>query len=156
MSSGHSDTVPRNVARAVVIKNEDIFLLAEHDGGFPAANQDGFGLYYHDCRYLDGYELRIAGSAPNPLVATAARGSVAQFELTNEKLQLDGQSVPEQTFGIILERAVDDNEHAIHDRWSIENYDVKQPALPLSFRFRSNFEDIFVIRGMHPQASVAG
>ncbi len=151
MSSGQAEAIPRNVARAIVIKNEDIFLLAEHDGGFPAGNQDGFGLYYHDCRYLDGYELRIGGTAPNPLVSTAARGSVAQFELTNEKLQFDGgQSIPEQTFGITLERAVDDHELAVHDRWLIENYDVKPHALPLSFRFHSNFEDVFVIRGMHP------
>ncbi len=152
MSSQQSEAIPRNVAGAIVIKNEDIFLLAEHDGGFPVGNQDGFGLYYHDCRYLDGYELRIGGTAPNPLVSTAARGSVSQFELTNEKLQFDSdESIPEQTFGITLERAVDDRERAVHDRWIIENYDVKAHALPLSFRFHSDFEDIFVIRGLHPQ-----
>jgi N-terminal domain of (some) glycogen debranching enzymes len=55
---------PRNVSRAVVLKNEDIFMLAEHGGAIPAGNQDGFGLYYHDCRYLDGYEVRIAGTVP--------------------------------------------------------------------------------------------
>ncbi len=151
MSSGQPESIPRNVARAVVIKNEDIFLLAEHDGGFPAGNKDGFGLYYHDCRYLDGYQLRIADTVPNPLVSTAARGSAAQFELTNEALRVGEHAIPEQTFGITLERAVDAHEIAIHDCWSIENYDVEQHELPLSFRFHSQFEDIFVIRGMHPK-----
>ena len=38
--------IPRSVARAIVIKDEEIFFLAEHDGGVPPGNQDGFGLYY--------------------------------------------------------------------------------------------------------------
>jgi glycogen debranching enzyme len=152
MSYDNSAPVPRNVARAVVIKDEDIFFLAEHDGGVPVGNQDGFGLYYHDCRFLDGYEIRIAGTAPNALVSTAARGSLAQFELTNEALQLEGaEAVAEQMFGITLERVIDSSERAVHELWSITNYDVQEHTLPLSFCFHSDFEDIFVIRGLHPK-----
>jgi glycogen debranching enzyme len=144
--------VPRNVAHALVIKDEDIFFLAEHDGGVPAGNQDGFGLYYHDCRFLDGYELRIAGTAPNSLMASSGRGSIAQFELTNERLHLaDGRSVAQQTFGINLQRVIDSGELAVHDQWTIENYGIEEYALPLSFRFHSGFEDIFEIRGLHPK-----
>jgi glycogen debranching enzyme len=143
---------PRNVAGAVVIKNEDIFFLAEKDGGVPAGNPDGFGLYYHDCRYLDGYEVRIGGTMPNALVATANRGSAAEFELTNEQLRpASGESIPQQTFGITLQRAIDSTECAVHDRWSVQNYDVKEHTAPLSFTFHSGFEDIFEIRGLHPR-----
>ncbi|HET9183493.1 MAG TPA: glycogen debranching N-terminal domain-containing protein [Candidatus Angelobacter sp.] len=143
-------TVPRSVARAIVIKHEDIFFLAEHDGGIPTGNQDGFGLYFHDCRYLDGYEIRIAGTEPNALVSTSHRGSIAEFELTNEKLQMpDGRSVAEQTFGIGLQRVIDSAGRAVHDVFTIENYAVESHELPLSFCFHSSFEDIFVIRGLH-------
>jgi glycogen debranching enzyme len=135
-----------------VIKDEDIFFLAEHDGGVPAGNQDGFGLYYHDCRFLDGYTLRIAGTAPNPLVATADRGSIARFESTNEKLKLDkSNSIPEQTFGITLQRVIDSQERAVHDVFTIENYSVQKHEIPLSFEFESKFEDIFEIRGLNPR-----
>jgi glycogen debranching enzyme len=145
-------SIPRNVARAVVIKDEDIFFLAEHDGGVPAGNQDGFGLYYHDCRFLDGYTLRIAGTAPNPLVSTADRGSIARFEFTNEKLKLDNEnSIPEQTFGITLQRVIDSKERAVHDVFTIENYSVQRHEIPFSFEFESKFEDIFEIRGLNPK-----
>ncbi|MBV9609197.1 MAG: amylo-alpha-1,6-glucosidase, partial [Acidobacteria bacterium] len=151
MPSRHSSAVPRNVARAVVIKSEDVFLLSEHDGSIPEGNQDGFGLYYHDCRYLDGYEVRLAGTVPNTLVSSAGLGSIAQCELTNVELRpSDGQTVAAQTFGLTLQRVIDDKECAVHDHWTIENYDVQEHTLPLSFCLHADFEDIFVIRGLHP------
>ncbi len=102
-----SNSRPRNVAHAVVIKSGDLFLLCRHDGEVPAGNQDGFGLYYHDCRYLDGYEMRLAGTPPNSLLANAERGSVAEFELTNEKLGFGHYAIKEQTFGIKVQRVID-------------------------------------------------
>jgi glycogen debranching enzyme len=144
-------SIPRNIARAVVIKDRDIFFLAEHNGGVPAGNQDGFGLYYHDCRYLAGYTVRIAGTAPNGLVATAERGSIGEFELTNEKLQIGQETIPEQTFGITLQRVIDSNECAVHDAFTITNYSVQRHEIPLSFAFESQFEDIFEIRGLNPK-----
>ena len=143
---------PRSVARAVVIKEGDIFLLAEHSGEVPAGNQDGFGLYYHDCRFLNGYELRIAGTHPIALVCSDERGSIAQFELTNEPFQLDGDAqVAQQTFGITLQRVINSHDIAVHDVFTFENYNVQEHTLPVSFHFQSAFEDIFEIRGLHPK-----
>lgn len=142
--------IPRSVARAIVIKDQDIFFLAEHDGGVPAGNQDGFGLYYHDCRYLNGYTLRVGGAPPNALGSTAERGSIAQFELTNEKLQLSaGHFIPEQTFGITLQRVIDSAECAVHDRFRIQNYSVDRHEVLFSFEFKADFEDVFEIRGIN-------
>lgn len=146
---------PRNVSSAVVLKNEDIFMLVEHGGAIPAGNRDGFGLYYHDCRYLDGYEVRIADTAPNSLVSNAQRGSAAEFELTNEKLQVDGHVIPEQTFGLTLQRAIDSSELAVHDVFTIHNYGVNSHQITISLRFHSSFEDVFEIRGLHPQEAGA-
>ena len=154
MSSGSrsASNGPRNVAHAIVIKDQDIFLMSEHGGEIPAGNPDGFGLYYHDCRFLDGYELTIAGTTPNSLVSNSDRGSIAEFELTNEKLHLaDGKSIQAQTFGIRLQRTIDSSENAVHDVFTVENYDVVDHELPLSLKFHSDFEDIFEIRGLHPK-----
>lgn len=140
--------VPRNVSRAIVIKNHDVFFLSEHDASVPPGNQDGFGLYYHDCRYLDGYEILLAGSQANPLIATADRGSIAEFELTNNKLKLKEGEVAAQKFGIRLQRVIDGRQLAIHDVLKITNYDVHGHKLPLTFRLQSQFEDVFVIRGI--------
>src|SRR5262245_54341750 len=64
----------RSIARAVVIKDEDIFFLCEPDGAVPLEAGHGFGLYYHDCRFLSGYELRLGGKKLDPLVWNADRG----------------------------------------------------------------------------------
>jgi glycogen debranching enzyme len=147
----HAAPGPRNIARAVVIKDRDVFFLAERDGGIPSGNQDGFGLYYHDCRYLGGYTVRIGGTAPNALLATAERGSIAMFELTNEKLQLGTRTIPKQTIGITLQRVIDSAACAVHDVFTIQNYSLESYDIPLAFTFESNFEDIFEIRGLHPK-----
>ncbi len=147
-----ASAAPRNVSRAVVVKSEDLFFLTEPSGQVPCGNQDGFGLYFHDCRFLNGYEVQIGGTAPNPLGLTAARGSVAEFVLTNEALHQGGKgAVPQQTFGVRLERILDSENCALHDVFAITNYDVVEHALPLTLEFQSDFEDVFEIRGLHPK-----
>ena len=150
-SSQNTSPGPRNVAHAVVMKKQDVFLMCDHGGGIPAGNRDGFGLYYRDCRFLDGYELTIAGEPPNSLVSDSGRGSIAEFELTNPKLQVNGKSIQAQTFGIRIRRALDSTEHGLQDVITIVNYDVADHKLPLSLKFQSSFEDIFEIRGLHPR-----
>lgn len=146
-----SSAAPRNVARAVVTKAGDVFFLSEQNAELPADNRDGFGLYYHDCRYLDGYRIRFAGTPPNVLVSAANRGSIAEFELTNQELVSEKSSVPVQTFGVHLQRLIDGYQLTVHDIITIDNYGVQAHELPLSFDFESRFEDIFEIRGLHPK-----
>src|SRR5262245_45888639 len=67
-------SITRSIAHAVVIKDGDIFFLCEPDGAAPLETGHGFGLYYHDCRFLSGYELRVGGRGPDPLVWNADRG----------------------------------------------------------------------------------
>src|SRR5690348_224006 len=122
--------IPRNIAAAIVIKDRDLFFLADRDGGIPAGNQDGFGLYFHDCRYLGGYTIRIGGTAPNALLAISDRGSIATFELTNERLQLGARTVPEQTIGITLRRVIDSDACAVHDEFTIENFGLEPQRIP--------------------------
>jgi hypothetical protein len=53
-----------SIADAVVIKDEDIFFLSARDGQVPLRGQHGFGLYFHDCRYLYGCEAADPGARP--------------------------------------------------------------------------------------------
>ena len=48
-------SIKGNVAEALVIKNGNLFFLSEPDGTVPLGQGHGFGLYYHDCRFLNGY-----------------------------------------------------------------------------------------------------
>ena len=147
-----TSSAPRHVTRAIVTKASDVFFLSEQDGEVPAGGHDGFGLYYHDCRYLDGYAIRFAGTTPNVLASTASRGGIAQFELTNKLLHIqERKTIPAQTFGMLLERAIDGDQLTVRDTITIENYDVRSHDLPLSLEFQSHFEDVFEIRGLHPK-----
>jgi glycogen debranching enzyme len=149
--SNGSSAAPQNVAKAVVTKAGDVFFFSEQNGDLPADNQNGFGLYYHDCRYLDVYRVKFAGTPPNVLVSASNRGAIAEFELTNQQLQVPGgeTTVPAQTFGVHLQRVIDGEQLTVDDVITIDNYDVQPHELPLSFEFESHFEDIFEIRGLH-------
>ena len=57
-SSKQPSQVPHNIAQAIVAKDEDLFFLTDSNGELPVQNSEGFGLYYHDCRFLDLLELR--------------------------------------------------------------------------------------------------
>ncbi|MGH9452175.1 MAG: glycogen debranching N-terminal domain-containing protein [Terriglobia bacterium] len=49
---------------AVILKAGGIFLLAKRDASVPLGGKHGLGLYYHDCRFLDGYILKVGDVEP--------------------------------------------------------------------------------------------
>src|SRR5919199_144268 len=94
-------SMTRSIAEAVVIKGEDLFFLTEPDGSVPIEGGHGFGLYYHDCRFLNGYEMKMNGARPDKLVSTAAPGFMMVIELTNPDLQeSDGRVIKKETIGM--------------------------------------------------------
>src|SRR5690349_9497138 len=98
----------RSIAEAVVIKDEDVFFLCDRDGGVPLKGSHGYGLYYHDCRFLNGYEVRIASTAPSRLAATAHKGFEADLELTNPDLRMgQGELIQKEDIGIRWTRIID-------------------------------------------------
>jgi glycogen debranching enzyme len=145
-------SVVRSIADAVVIKDDDPFFLTEPDGSVPLDEAHGFGLYYHDCRFLNGYELKIAGVKPAVLASTAARGNQAVFQLTNPDLRLDsGPLIRKEYLQIEWQRAIDGAHLALYDVISLENFELKPVTFPLSFTFRAAFEDVFAVRGLLPE-----
>ena len=111
---------PTNVetmADAIVIKNEAVFFVAQPDGSVPLRSRHGMGLYYHDCRYLNGYELRLAGQLPAPLSASSVQGSSGVFTLTNPQIELpDGGTLDKEKIGVTWRRLIDSDQPALLDR----------------------------------------
>jgi glycogen debranching enzyme len=141
-----------SIAHAVVIKHDELFFLCNRDGDVPLEGSSGLGLYYHDCRYLNGYELRLDGVAADCLAATAAAGSSATFELTNRDARTAGAKLLEkESLGIKWERTLDANECAMHDIIAFSNFGVQAIDLPVAIRLRTNFESLFAVRGAKPQ-----
>jgi glycogen debranching enzyme len=137
-----------NVAEAIVIKNGNLFFLSEPDGTLPLAPGHGFGLYYHDCRFLNGYELKICGKKPEVLVRNADRGFMATLGLSNPDVNLNGKALPKHSVEIRWERIASAEDLALIDTLLLQNLTSESISFSLEFQFQTAFEDIFAIRGL--------
>lgn len=142
-------SITTGIADAVVLKDGNVYFLTAADGNVPLEEDHGYGLYYHDCRYLNGYELRLAGHKLDTLVSTAAQGFVALSQLTTPDLRLsDGQVIPRESLGITWERIIDSAQCALHDVITLQNFGPRRMEFPISLAFRAEFEDVFAVRGL--------
>ena len=137
-----------NVAEAIVIKNGNLFFLSEPDGTLPLTPGHGFGLYYHDCRFLNGYELKICGKKPEVLVRNADRGFMATLGLSNPDANLNGKALPKHSVEIRWERIASAEDLALIDTLLLQNLTSESISFSLEFQFQTAFEDIFAIRGL--------
>jgi glycogen debranching enzyme len=145
-------SVTARIADAVVIKDGNVFFLSTPQGNVPCTPGHGFGLYYHDCRYLDGYELEVGGEPLEALGVDARRGFRAVFQLTNPDLRKpDGELlIAKEKLGVQWKRVMDARAQALHERLRITNYGARRVDLPLELRFRAGFQDVFEVRGLLP------
>ena len=138
-----------SLADAIVIKNENVFFVARPDGNVPLRNSHGLGLYYHDCRYVNGYEIEVAGVKPAHLSASSVQGSIGIFTLTNPRIELAGGGVlDEEELGITWRRLIDNETPALRDRLHIQNFTLQTLEFPVTLTIRSAFEDLFAVRGL--------
>src|SRR4051794_38563168 len=97
-------SITYSIAHALVVKDEDLFFVSESDGSVPLERGHGFGLYYHDCRFLNGYELRVARRKPEILVSNAGQGFTAVFGLSNPLIETaDGAIIDKHSLEIKCE-----------------------------------------------------
>lgn len=142
-------SITSSIADAMVIKDENIFFLTCPDGGVPLSDGHGFGLYYHDCRYLRGYELSVSDASATVLASTAARGDTAIFQLANPDIRMnDGCLIPKESIGIKWTRTLDGSVPELHDVLTFENFGLSDAAFPISLGFAAHFEDVFAVRGL--------
>ncbi len=142
--------ITRSIADAVVIKQGDIFFLTNRDGNVPLLGPHGYGLYYHDCRYLNGYEFKIAGATYSALAAAAEQDFMTVFQFTNPNISVVGRDlIHAEQIGVEWETIIDSDNLALYDELTFHNFGFEQEIeFPVSFTYRAEFEDIFVVRGM--------
>lgn len=143
-----STAIRGSITHAVVIKHGDLFFLSEPDGSVPLSDGHGFGLYYHDCRFLNGYELRVAGRRPEALVRNAELGYKAVLGLSNPEIHSDGKVLPKHLVEIRWSRVISSERLALFDTFRLQSLAPEPIALPFELRFQSGFEDVFAIRGL--------
>lgn len=142
----------RGIAQAIVLKDAALFVVSESDGQIPFREVHGFGVYYHDCRFLDGYSFELLGKPLELLGSNARSGHEAIFELTNPELTMpDGQKVGKNEIAVHIDRVVDGWSLALEDEITIHSYSREEPVdLDLKLSFRAYFDDVYIVRGLGP------
>ena len=138
----------KGITDALVIKDGNVFFLSERDGNVPLTPGHGFGLYYNDCRFLNGYELTVGGHRAEVLVRNAERDFMATLGLFNPDLRFDGRDFPKHSVEIRWERVASGEHCSLFDSITLQNLTSEAISFPLALTFSSAFEDIFTIRGL--------
>lgn len=146
-----SPSAANNISDAVTIKEGNLFFLSAPNGSVPCRANEGYGLYYQDCRFLDCWEARINGQPLTSLMASAATGYAAQHDLTNRAFSNpDGTEVPARTISAHLERTLEHDGKSespvLHDVLTITNYRVHPVEFDLTLHFGADFADVFEVR----------
>ena len=137
-----------SVADALVIKDGNLFFLSQRDGNVPIVHGHGFGLYYNDCRFLNGYELRVGGYGAEVLVQNAERGFVATLGLSNPDLKTGGRHLAKHSLEIRWDRVASAEHCALFDSIALQNLTSEPVRFSLALTFSAAFEDIFAVRGL--------
>jgi glycogen debranching enzyme len=133
---------------AIVLKEGGVFFVALRDGTVPAHGDHPLGLYRDDCRYLSGHELRIAGTPPRLLIASAITGEEGIHELTNPDLPLpDGRTLPLQTLRVRLERRLMASGR-VREQVHLHLYGNEPVELEVKLALRADFRPMLGIRGI--------
>ena len=109
----------------------------------------GFGLYYHDCRFLNGYELKLGGGRPDQLVWNADCGFLAVLGLSNAEIRTtDGRILPRHSVEIKWSRLVSGEHLTLFDEIELRSLTFYPVEFIVSLTFQAGFEDVFAIRGL--------
>jgi hypothetical protein len=141
------------VTQPIFLKDGALFLGTYPNGAVPGGSDAGVGLFHRDIRYLSRYALTLGERDPLVLMSSAARGTQAIHQLTNDEIvQTDGKSMAPQCFGLRLDRTVAGDRLELADRIEIRNFALKPIRFELAVTIDALFEDIFELRGAEPKS----
>jgi glycogen debranching enzyme len=147
LSQGIASVTP-SIADSAVLKDGDLFLIFTPGGELPEGASHGLGLYYHDCRYLHTYQLRMNRAAPTPLGVTTAAGDRGRVELTNPELSAGNVTLARDTLAIEWGRSLDGDRPSLTDTLTLHNWGRVAADVLLELSFGAGFEDVFEVRGL--------
>jgi glycogen debranching enzyme len=137
----------RDIRDATLVKEGDLFLLADLEGNVPNGDTNGFGLYYRDTRFVSTYELQIEGLKPTILLSSGRWHFLAAYLLTNPNLVTDdGTPVQEQTMQIRRYRVA--RARRLSESLTFQNFNPFAVAMHVTVLLDADFADMFDVRGL--------
>jgi glycogen debranching enzyme len=133
----HAHMAAVNLADCLVVKRENLFLLAPRDGRIPAGEEHPLGLWFRDCRFLSVHELVVDGAPLLVLQASDAAGARAVHDLAGA----DGM------LSIRIERTLEERDR-LRERIVLHNHRGEPVRLELGLRLAVDFAPMLAVRGL--------
>jgi glycogen debranching enzyme len=141
-------TLSNSIINKMVIRDDELTLVMKEDGEIPITENYGYGLYYHDCRYLSGFLMRLMDTPPTRVLSSDERGFRSTLMVTNPQIKdCKGTTIAKETLLGTLTTVIPGCVRHIH---IIQNFNTFPVTLKLTFEFDADFADIFTIRGIAP------
>ncbi len=135
-----------SVLDRTVLKEGQLFLVADRAGDVTALNSEGHGLYYHDTRFLSLFELDLSGTRLALLSSAGELNFMNNLQFTNDTVLGHGGEVVAAPRTISMRR----NRfllEGLHERIGFVNYNPHPVRLTTRITFGADFRDMFEVRG---------
>lgn len=146
MEYGESRASVDDITGALVIREGNVSLITEHNGNIPLGEDQGFGLYHRDCRFLSGYVMRLNGRLLTSILSSDEKDYASTIVMTNRDFtDNSGRPVRKNSITIRRDRVIPG---LIEERILIVNHNQSRIDVRLELEFDADFNDIFTIRGI--------
>ncbi|HTY90625.1 MAG TPA: amylo-alpha-1,6-glucosidase [Methanocella sp.] len=148
---GQKHTQSNSITNALVIRDGELTLVTLRNGEIPARDNYGYGLYYHDCRYLSKFHIRLMESPVTELLSSDEQGSQSVMVGTNSKFKdCSGNMVEKETMmGTYVVKICPG---LMQQSLTFSNFNTFTVTQNLTIEFDADFADMFTIRGLVPPA----
>ena len=141
-------TLSNSIINEMVIRDNELAFITLEDGEIPIKENYGYGLYYHDCRYLSGFLMRLMDTPPTRVLSSDERGFRSTLMVTNPEMKdCTGTTIPKETLLGTIATIIPG---CIRHSHTIRNFNTFPVILNLNFEFDADFADMFTIRGIYP------
>jgi glycogen debranching enzyme len=134
------------------LKNGDCFAVFDQRGDMGGEPGNPEGLYYRDTRMLSQFQLLLAEERPLVLSSmTQDDNAVFTADLSNPDLTVNG-TIALRRENVHLNRVRFIWNGACYERLLVKNFGDCALEVRLTYRFESDFADLFEVRGEHRRA----
>ncbi len=138
--------------RTRTLKHGDTFAVFDHRGDIGGEQGNPEGLYHRDTRMLSQLQLLLEEAQPLLLSSmTQDDNAVSTADLSNPDL-LEGGTIVLRRENIHLNRMKFIWNGTCYERLVVRNFSDRELGLRLTYRFASDFADLFEVRGEHRAA----
>jgi glycogen debranching enzyme len=131
------------------LKYGDTFAVVDSFGDIGASPGEADGLFHKDTRFLSRLELLVNGLQPLLLGSNLRDdNSLLSVDLTNPDFFADGRIVLQKDL-LHIERTIFLWRGTAHQRLAVHNHGDRRIDLSLTILYRSDFADLFEVRGLH-------